>query len=655
MEDGDGNFLGGDRAEQFHRNEAISAVADDGFSGEEEEEDDYEDLYNDVNVGDGFLQTLKPEDEIEDSKKTIEPPEPPPVSMPGVGGSGSSSRGVDGRAVKREAPEGDSKPPQESIFRGTEAGARVPAMKVEMGGESSSSKVSEMQGQFGKSTPQHVVGGNSFASASASSTNANVNGGGGGGGPAVGAGPASSGGVGVVPSASGAGGTVLYVGELHWWTTDAELESELSKYGAVKELKFYDEKAGGKSKGYCQVEFYDPAAAAACKEGMNGHVFNGRPCVVAFASPMTVCRKGEAMMNKNRAMAASQQGPGQGRRGQSDGGRGSGVVPGASFQNFGRGGWPRGGGAMGNRGPIGIGSMRNRVGMGGRGIIGNSGNGFGQGLPAAAPPLLQPQAMMGQGFDPTYGTAMGRMCGGYGGFPGATVPPFSGLLSSFPGVGGVGLPGVAPHVNPAFFGRGMPANGTGMPAPGAENAGMWSDPSVSGWAGEEQGGRAGVSSYGEDALSEQQFGEAGHDRGWSNAAREKDRASERDAPDRRYHDDREPGWDREGTRERDTGRHQDWSERRHRGDREAGWDCEQDRERERDPDRDRDRDHYREDRERYSGHHRYRDRDMEHDDEWDRAQSSRSHHSKSRLSHEEGQRHRLRDVEHGKRRRLSLE
>ncbi|KAF0913814.1 hypothetical protein E2562_024900 [Oryza meyeriana var. granulata] len=190
----------------------------------------------------------------------------------------------------------------------------------------------------------------------------------------------------------GPGGTTLFVGELHWWTTDADLEAELSKYGQVKEVRFFDEKASGKSKGYCQVDFYDPGAAAACKEGMNGHLFNGRPCVVAFASPHTVRRMGEAQVKNQQSMAQ---------------------------QN----------------------------------------------------------------------SAMGRMGGGFGGFPGGPgAAPFPGLMQPFP-------PVVAPHVNPAFFGR-----GGGM---GAGGVGMWPDPSMGGWGGEEQ------SSYGDDAASDQQYGEGG--------------------------------------------------------------------------------------------------------------------------------------------------
>ena len=62
-------------------------------------------------------------------------------------------------------------------------------------------------------------------------------------------------GAGQVGSAAGGvtDGTMLFVGELHWWTNDAELEVALSEFGRVKEIKFFEEKASGKSKGYCQV------------------------------------------------------------------------------------------------------------------------------------------------------------------------------------------------------------------------------------------------------------------------------------------------------------------------------------------------------------------------------------------------------------------
>ncbi|XP_065862646.1 uncharacterized protein [Euphorbia lathyris] len=695
---------GGDHLDQFHRNEAISAVADDGFLGEED--DDYEDLYNDVNVGEGFLQSLRKNEDLgfqnQDSnnnninnanvEKKIESPAViapnPSTSLPGE----SSVSRVSGY--------------ESQVFKGSDTGQKVPTagsggLRVELG--QSSVKVSDIeqqtsnnanvisnsninnlsaQGNIGQQSHGSVVATGIMGNVPNENIVRNLNGG-----NVVGNGTgvvavASGGAIG-----SGGGGTILFVGDLHWWTTDAELEAELCKYGVVKEVKFFDEKASGKSKGYCQVEFYDPAAAAACKEGMNGYVFNGRPCVVAFASPYSVKRMGEAQVNRNQQ--TSQTALSQPRRGTNDGvksgpaggastGTGSAIATGGNYQGgdgnrgFGRGNWGRGNGqGMGGRGPVG--PMRNRAGgMGGRGIMGNAANGFGQGM-GAAPPLLHPNSMMGQGFDPAFGP-MGRM-GSYVGFPGAPTPPFSGILSSFPPGGGVGLPGVAPHVNPAFFGRGMPMAGMGMMQPSGvdgPNMGMWSDPSMGGWGGEEHGGgRAGESSYAEEAASDHQYAEVSHDRGaWQNTVKEKDRTSERDwsgSSDRKYRDDREAGYDRDVPREKDSGGpDHDWSDRRHRDDRDVGRERERERERdrersrdrererERDRDRDRDRDRYREERDRYSDHHRYRDRDVEHDDDWDRSRSSRTH-NKSRLSQEDEHRSRSRDADYGKRRRLTSE
>ncbi|KAI4307869.1 hypothetical protein L6164_031000 [Bauhinia variegata] len=715
MDEGEGGYgESGDPMDQFHRNEAISAVADEGFLGEED--DDYEDLYNDVNVGEGFLQSLRKNEDLgfrnddAEEKKTqstvVLPETGAGVSIPGVGG-GSVDAGGGGGGGGVGTNDGASRVSgradgfQNQGFRGNEMGVKGsggsgPSMgggsgiKVELG--QPSGKLNEIEEQSGNNSvgvqgmgqQPHggIVGnvvGNEGLVRQGGGGNLNRVGGNGVGNSVTGVNNVGSGGVVAGAGASsaggtGAGGTILFVGDLHWWSTDAELEAELCKYGAVKEVKFFDEKASGKSKGYCQVEFYDPSAATACKEGMNGHMFNGRPCVVAFASPFTVKRMGEAQVSRNQQMTQSTAT--QGRRAPVDAGAktgGSNIATGGNYQGgdnnrgFGRGNWGRGNApGMGNRGPVN--PMRNRGGgMGGRGIMGNGGNGFGQGI-GGTPPLLHPQSMMGQGFDPAFGGPMGRM-GNYGGFPGAPTPPFSGILSSFPPVGGVGLPGVAPHVNPAFFGRGMPVNGMGMmPSSGVDgpNMGMWTDPSMGGWGGDEPGGgRAGESSYGEEAASDHHYGEVSHDRGgWPNA-REKDRGSERDwsgSSDRRYRDDRDQGYERDAPREKDTHDHE-WSERRHRDDREIGSrerdrerdrdrERSRDRDRERDRDRDRERDRYREDRDRYADHHRYRDREADHEDEWERGRSSKS---KSRLSHEEEHHSRSRDADYGKRRRLTSE
>lgn len=713
MDDAEGVGGGGDPVEQFHRNEAISAVTDEGFG---EEDDDYEDLYNDVNVGEGFLQSLRKNEELrfrneEESRtqpqgqgQSQQPPavfmsESASLSIPGVG-RGDGERKFEGDVGRVDGFQNQGFRGNEVVMKetvqpnggmGSGAGSGVSGvgrgygggLRVELGPQSSKAgdveeqAISSIQPQ-GVGQPQQPhgmsvgnVGNEGMVRQSGGGGVVNRTAGnmGGTGSSAVQVTPMGAGIGGA--NGAGAGGTILFVGDLHWWTTDSELEAELVKYGPVKEVKFFDEKASGKSKGYCQVEFGDPAAASSCKEGMNGHVFNGRPCVVAFASPYTVKRMGEAQVNRNQQ--PGQQPLSQTRRGPSDATNkptGNNITTGGNYQggdqnrNFMRGSWGRGNPqGMGGRGPVG--PIRNRPNaMTGRGIMGNGGNGFGQGM-GPTPPLMHPQAMMGQGFDPTFGGPMGRM-GSYGGFPGAPQPPFQGLLSSFPPVANVGLPGVAPHVNPAFFGRGMPMNGMGMmPNAGVDgpNMGMWSDPNMGGWAGDEHGGRAGESSYGEEAVSDQQYGEASHDRsGWQNPAKDKERVPERDfsgSSDRRYRDDREAGYEREMPREKDAAHDHDWPERRHRDDRETR-DRERDRDRERSRDRDRDRersrdrdrDRYREDRDRYADHHRYRDREADYDDEWERRPSRT--HSKSHVSQEE-ERPRSRDADYGKRRRLTSE
>ncbi|PKU87547.1 uncharacterized protein LOC110106240 [Dendrobium catenatum] len=627
MEDGGD----GDRA-GFHGREVISAVQDEEpFYGDDE--DDYDDLYNDVNVGEGFYQSSALRGEAvsggfagEDDIRR-EPPQVPVavapagdlqegVHIPGTEGNLQAERTVDRSGVFSEAGIKGSvdssvpaRPPAQPGLPRPDLGqpwVRPVLVQAHRGGDSLNEGFPRQGSGVGNDgfRRQGVLvsresGSNrSVAMGTSGSVGAVA-------GPSVGVGNNMNGAISIVGGSGGGGGTTtLFVGELQWWTTDADLEAELCKYGPVKEVRFFDEKASGKSKGYAQVEFYDPAAAISCKEGMNGHMFNGKPCVVAFSSPQGIRKMGEAHIARNHQGMV--QGPSQPMAAQK--GRGGGTHMGG---NFGRGGaaggggnWGRGG--MGNRGHMG--NARNRVGpVGGRGIMGNGG------MIAPPPPVFNPGAILGPGFDPTgYGMAMGRMGAGYGGFPvGPAAGAFPGMLPSFP-------PVVAPHVNPAFFGRGMPSAGVGM----------WSDPNMGGWGADEQ------SSYGDDATSDQQYGEGSH---------VKDRGGDRDwsvAPDRRH------------MKDKNTGHGQDWSERKQYEERDAGWDNDRDldrdrmrdrereRERERDHERERDRDRYRDDRDRYADHYRPRDYDPEYDDDWDRGRSSKAQSNS-------------REVENVKRRRQS--
>eukprot|EP01018_Ginkgo_biloba_P035121 Gb_22175 [translate_table: standard] len=612
----------------FQTGGAISALADEEMG----EDDEYEDLYHDVNVGFIEQQPTKPQDL--GNGRSLLPPPPHPMKeeevvqedpknrtrademateatekYQGAQSSTAASTGADAAPKDDGGLYGEENGPH--TRNGVEGfGATVkapPGLDVgqRRGGESTSGPAGGRGGTptSAASTPNRTIPNRDYSS-----------------GNDYGARQGGS-----YSGESSGGGSMLFVGDLHWWTTDADLEAALSEYGRIKYLKFFEEKASGKSKGYCQVLFYDPAAARACKEGMNGRIFNGRPCVVAFANPRTVRQMGDALANKGQISAHQQesQPQTQGRRVMNDGGgRGGGgsYQSGEGGRHYGRMGSGRGQG----RGQGGQGRGRGNMGgknMGGgsSGSGGGGGGHYGQGLlgPMGGQPggMMHPQGMMGnQGFDPTFAPQMGRGGGGggYGGFP-PHAPPFPGMVPSFPAVGSVGLPGVAPHVNPAFFGRGMNNNGMGMMPSGGgiegHHGGMWTDPNMGGWGGDGHSRRMGESSYGEDAGSEYGYGEKSHERGGRSSA----------------------------PRNRERGGESDWvgtSEKRHRNDREMDWD--------RDRYREKDRDAYRDQRD--------RERNWEKEDDWGKERAPRSR-SKSRTMDEEDQHPTPKEADYGKRRR----
>ncbi|GAB4829289.1 hypothetical protein Ancab_018957 [Ancistrocladus abbreviatus] len=621
---------------QYQGSGAIPALADEELMGED---DEYEDLYNDVNVGDGFLQLHRPEQLGSSSAVGNGGLQAQTTSLPEHRREAGFSQDLGKPAVAAIGKYQDAGPSlavQKGGYMAVNGPDRISAKQVDSASVSQKGShdvpVGNTAFQVPTSMPPKMgydavdnskvanpgVGGSRIIqdmpnNQMAVNLNANVNH------------PVFNDNS-VRPPAEN-GSTMLFVGELHWWTTDAELESVLSQYGRVKEIKFFDERASGKSKGYCQVEFFDAAAAAACKEQMNGHVFNGRACVVAFASPQTLRQMGASYMNKTQSQPPVQS---QGRRNTNEGaGRGGGMnyQSGELGRNHGRGGWGRGGPGMLNRGPGGGGprgrgpmtpknSVGNAAGIGSGPAAGN----YGPGLPGPAfggpgGAMMPPQALMGPGFDPTF---MARGAG-YGGFPG---PAFPGMMPPFSAVNTMGFAGVAPHLNPAFFGRGMAPNGLGMlnnNGVDGQPGGMWPDQSMGGWGGEEHGRRTRESSYGgDDGASEYGYGEENPQKGArSNAL----------------------SWEKEGASKRD------WSgnsERRHHDERE------QDRDR---PDREW---RYREEKDSYRDH-RQKERGHVYEDDRDRGQSSSRSRSRSRAVPEDGHRSRSRDLDYGKRRRAPSE
>lgn len=65
-------------------------------------------------------------------------------------------------------------------------------------------------------------------------------------------------------------GSSVYIANLQWWTTDADVERLCSTYGHVVNMNFLAERSNGKSKGVVLVEFADNQAAVRCKEGLHG-------------------------------------------------------------------------------------------------------------------------------------------------------------------------------------------------------------------------------------------------------------------------------------------------------------------------------------------------------------------------------------------------
>ena len=119
--------------------------------------------------------------------------------------------------------------------------------------------------------------------------------------------------------------TALYISDLHWWTTDAEVEAalELTPHGgggaaALCSLHFYSEKFTGKSRGICRAEFLNAAAAASAAAALHGRAFHGRHCVASLDRPPALNRLSDD--SDSCAEAARTPNP---TRGLGNGGRGA--------------------------------------------------------------------------------------------------------------------------------------------------------------------------------------------------------------------------------------------------------------------------------------------------------------------------------------------
>ncbi len=126
--------------------------------------------------------------------------------------------------------------------------------------------------------------------------------------------------------------TKIYVGNLPWRATDAQLTQLFSAHGEVSEARVVTDRETGRSRGFAFVSMATPEAARAAIAALNGHNLEGRALVV------------------NEANEQRSGGGGGGGGGRRPGGGGYGGGGGGGYGGGGGGGYGGGGGGRGSYG-----------------------------------------------------------------------------------------------------------------------------------------------------------------------------------------------------------------------------------------------------------------------------------------------------------------
>ncbi|HKA56339.1 MAG TPA: RNA-binding protein [Candidatus Binatia bacterium] len=72
----------------------------------------------------------------------------------------------------------------------------------------------------------------------------------------------------------------IFVGNLNWETTEAELEQLFYAYGTVESVRIMTDRVTGRPRGFGFVEMPDANEAQAAIEGLNGSSLAGRALTV---------------------------------------------------------------------------------------------------------------------------------------------------------------------------------------------------------------------------------------------------------------------------------------------------------------------------------------------------------------------------------------
>lgn len=127
----------------------------------------------------------------------------------------------------------------------------------------------------------------------------------------------------------------IYVGNLSWSMTDADLEGLFTPYGGVTSAKILKDKMSGRSKGFGFVEMADDESAKAAIAALNETEIQGRKIIVNESQP----RPEGSGFKKSGGFGGGNRGGGGGRGGYGGGGnRGGGGYGGGNRGGYGGGG-----------------------------------------------------------------------------------------------------------------------------------------------------------------------------------------------------------------------------------------------------------------------------------------------------------------------------
>jgi cold-inducible RNA-binding protein len=117
--------------------------------------------------------------------------------------------------------------------------------------------------------------------------------------------------------------TNIFVGNLPYQTTEDELQSAFSAYGAVERVSIVRDRETGQSRGFAFVEMTNPSEAANAIAALNGRDLNGRALNVNEARPREE-RSGGGGGNRFGGGGGGGRGGNRGGGGGFGGGRGGG-------------------------------------------------------------------------------------------------------------------------------------------------------------------------------------------------------------------------------------------------------------------------------------------------------------------------------------------